>query len=665
MATTSATTGSNIDVASIVSQLMTVEKRPLTVLAQKEASYSAKLSAIGSLQGALSSFQSAVAGLNDITKFRSMTAAPSDNTALSASAISTAAAGSYSINVTSLAQSQKLVAVGQTSATASIGSGTSTTLTFDFGSITGGAFNATAGTYTGSTFTSNGSGTKTVTIDATNNSLQGIRDAINTANIGVSATIINDGSGTPYRLALSSSAIGSSNSLKISVAGDAALGTLLNHDPAATQNLSETTTAQNANFTVNGVAVSKASNTVSDVIQGVTLSLLKTTTTATNLTVASDNASIQTAVSGFVKAYNDLNTTLRNVSKYDPATQTGAILQGDAVVLGIQSQLRAAMNTPVSGAGALTNLTQIGVTFQKDGSMAVDSTKLSAAIASNFSNIASLFATTGGASDSLISYSSAASTVKPGSYAVNITQLATQGNITGLAAAGTTITAGTNDALSVSINGISTSVTLTAGTYTAVTLAAEVQAKINGASALSSAGVSVTVTQTGGVFSITSSNYGSNSSVAISGTGAAGLLGGAPTPIAGLDVAGTIDGQNATGSGQFLTAGTGNALGLKIQVSGGALGARGTVNYSKGYGYSLSNLANSMLASDGLIAGKKKGINNSITDIGKQRDALNVRLAAIQKRYTAQFSALDVMLSSMNQTSNYLSTQLANLSYKY
>lgn len=666
MATTSATSGSNIDVASIVSQLMTVEQKPLTALAKKEASYQAKLSAIGTLQGALSSFQSAVLGMSDIAKFQTMTAASPDSLVLSASAASTAAAGSYTIDVTSLAQGQKLVAAGQLSSTASIGTGAATTLTFDFGSITGGTFNAGTGTYTGSTFTSNGNGTKTVSIDATNNSLQGIRDAINTANIGVTATIINDGSGTPYRLAFASSAIGSTNSLKISVAGDAALGTLLAHDPAATQNLSETMTAQNANFKVNGVAVSKPSNTVTDVIQGVTLTLQKTTTTSASLTVTRDTASIQSSVGAFVKAYNELNKTLKDVSSYDPVAKKGAILQGDAAVRAIQSQVRAVLNNPVSGAGALTNLSQIGVTFQKDGSLALDSSKLSAAITSNPNDIAALFATVGKASDSLISYSSAATTVKPGSYAVNISQLATQGNLVGSAAAGTLIIAtGSNDALNVTVNGVSASVTLAAGTYTAATLAAEVQTKINGASALSSAGASVAVTQTGGVFTLTSNSYGSTSSVAVSGTGASNLLGGAPVSTAGLDVAGSIDGQAATGSGQFLTAGAGNALGLKIQVSGGTLGARGTVNYSHGYAYTLNSLADSMLASDGMIAGKTKGINNSITDIGKQRNAVNVRLAALQKQYTAQFSALDVMLSKMNQTSNYLTQQLANLSYKY
>jgi len=656
---------SSIDVASIVSQLMTLERRPLTVLAKKEASYQAKLSAIGTLQGALGSFQGALSGLSSVSKFQGLTASSSDSTALSASAASTATTGTYTIDVTSLAQAQKLIAAGQASSTASIGTGAATTLTFDFGSITGGTFSAVTGQYTGSTFTSNGSGVKTVTIDATNNSLQGIRDAINTANIGVTATIINDGSGTPYRLAISSNALGSSNSLKISVAGDATLGALLAQDPAATQSLSETAAAQNANFKVNGVAVSKTSNTVTDVIQGVTLNLQKITTTSTSLTIARDTAGIQSSVTAFVKAYNDLQKAVKDLTNYDPATKQGAIFQGDSSVLTLGSKMRAALNTPVRGGGALTTLSQIGVSFQKDGTLALDSTKLSAAIANTPNDIAALFATAGSASDSLISYSSAASTTKAGSYAVNISQLATQGNTVGSAAVGTLIIAPGNDALNVVVNGISASVTLAAGTYTAATLAAEVQTKINGASALSGAGASVAVTQVGGVFTLTSNSYGSTSSVAVTGAGAGNLLGGAPVSTTGVDVAGTIDGNAASGSGQFLTSGSGNAFGIKIQIAGGALGARGTINYSHGYADTLSSLATSMLASDGVIASKTKGINNSITDIGKQRNALNVRLDALQKQYTRQYSALDTMLGQMTQTSNYLTQQLANLPKPY
>ncbi len=662
MATTSGVGSSYLDVNGLVSQLMTIEQRPLNLLKAKEASYQAKLSAFGSIKGALSSFQSALAGLNSIAKFQALKATSSDTSIFTASASSTAVAGTYSLDsVTKLAQSQKLAATGQADSAAAIGSGT---LTFDFGTITGGTFDAPTGKYTGAAFTSNGTGAKTVTIDPANNSLQGIRDAINAAKIGVTATIINDGGATPYRLTLTSDSIGNASSIKIGVTGDVALSNLLAYDPANNtgQNLAETATAQNAQFVVDGASVSKASNTITDVIPGVTLNLQKVTAAPVKLTVDRDTATVKSSLEGFIKAYNDLNKILSDVSAYNAATKKGAVLQGDSTVRSMQAQIRAVFNTAISNTGgSLTTLSQIGVSFQKDGTLALDASKLDTAISNNFNDIASLFAAVGKASDSLVSYSSASSATKPGSYAVNITTLATQGNIVGNAAAGLTITAGVNDALNFTVNGVSASVVLAAGTYTAAALAAEVQSKVNGASALSSAGVSVAVAQNAGIFTITSNIYGSASSVAVSGAGATNLLGGAPVATSGVDVAGTIDGVAATGAGQFLTSSAGNSNGLAVRINGGLTGARGTVDYSQGYAYTLNELATTFLANGGLLDGRTSGIDISIKDIGKQRDAWNVRLDAIEKRYRAQFTKLDSMLSGMNQTSSYLTQQLNKL----
>lgn len=663
IAATSAVSSSGLDVNGIVSQLMAVEQQPIQKLNTQEASYQAKLSAFGSIKGALAAFQTAVQGLSSPSNFQALNATPSDATIFSASAASTAVAGTYSLDVTSLAQSQKLVAAGQTSSTAAIGAGAATTVTFDFGTINGGTFSAVTGTYTGAAFTSNGNGTKSITIDSSNNSLQGIRDAVNAAKMGVTASIINDGSGTPFRLALSSDSSGANSSLKVSVAGDAAISSLLANNPAGVQNLSETVTAQNANFKVNGVAVSKNSNTVSDVIQGITLTLSKITTTPALLTVARDTTAVSNSISGFVKAYNDLFSVLKAVSAYNPTTKQGALLQGDSTVRTLQTQLHTALTTPIAGvAGTLTTLSQVGVSFQKDGSLALDSTKLSNAISSNFNDIASLFSAVGRSTDSLVSYNSASSATKPGKYAVNISQLATQGNAIGSAVANTTITAGVNDALSLTINGVSTTVTLTAGTYTAQSLAGAMQSTINGTSAFSSAGISVSVTQSAGVLSMASVNYGSGSTVAIlGGNGAAGLMGGAPTQTAGLDVAGTIGGMAATGAGQLLNASTGTAQGLSITINGGALGARGTLNYSQGYAYSLNQWSTSSIASDGILTSRSNGISKTITDIGSRRTQLQARLVGIEARYRQQFTSLDAMLNSMNQTSTYLTQQLARL----
>lgn len=667
MALSSPGIGSNLDINSIISQLMQLEQRPLTVLATREASYQAKLTAYGSIKSALSTFQGSMSGLTSSSTFQSLKASSSDKDVATASASSTAATGNYSLVVSQVAQGQSLVATGQSSTTASIGTGAATTLTFDFGTIAGGTFTAynasagTGGTYSGSTFTSNGDGAKTVTIDSTNNSLAGIRDAINKAGVGVTASIVNDGGTSPYRLVLTSDHSGEKYSTKISVSGDATISSLLAHNPAGTQGLKETITAQNTKLTVNGVQVSQASSTLTDVIDGVTLNLLEAG--SSKISVTRDTSGVTASVNSFVKAYNELNTTLKNLTAYDATTKTAAVLQGDGTARSIQTQLRSLMSTALTGSGSYKSLSAIGISFQKDGSLSVDSSKLQNAVSTNATDVAAVFASVGAASDSLVSYVGSTASTKAGAYALSVTQLAAQGKLVGSAAAGLTITSGSNDTLAVTVDGVSTTVALAAGTYaSAAALAAEVQSKINGASVFSDDDISVAVTESAGVLTITSGSYGSSSAVSVSGNGADGLLGAGRTATAGLDVAGTLDGVSGTGDGQNLTGIAGGASGLKILITGGAIGSRGSVSFSQGYAYQLDNLIDSMLGTSGTLGSATDGINRRIEDIADRREVLSRRLTDIEARYRKQYTALDTLITRLNQTSTSLTQQLASLS---
>ncbi|MDF6804817.1 hypothetical protein NLR00_23200, partial [Escherichia coli] len=159
--------------------------------------------AVGTLKSALSTFQTALSSLTSASNYSAMKASGYDTSMLSASVTGSAPAGSYAVNVTQLAQSQVLAAQGQASTTTAIGSGASTTISFSVGAVSGGSLSG--GKYTGSTFTQNGNlAGGSITIDSSNNTLAGIRDAINSANLGGSASIVNDGSGSPYRLVLTS-----------------------------------------------------------------------------------------------------------------------------------------------------------------------------------------------------------------------------------------------------------------------------------------------------------------------------------------------------------------------------------------------------------------------------------------------------------------------------
>jgi flagellar hook-associated protein 2 len=647
-----------IDVAGIVSSLMAVEQQPITTLNKQISSYNAKISAIGSVQSALASFQTAAQGLNNLT-FNSFSATSSNTAAVSATASSIAKPGNYSLTIGQLAQAQNLVVAGQASATTAIGSGASTTLTFDFGTISGGTL--ANGTYTGASYASNGGATKSVTIDSSNNTLSGIRDAINAANVGVTASIINDGSTSPYRLVLTSNTTGVANSVKISVSGDAALSSLLSEDPAGTQNLSQTSAAQNANFTVNGIAISKASNNVGDVVPGVTLNLAGTSTTPVTLSVAPNTSAVGTAINGFVTAFNAAVTAIQNQTSYDPTTKTAGTLQGDVSLSIIQSQMAAMLTTTMgSNPNGFSNLTQIGIGFQKDGTLAVDTTKLNAALSSNYQSVANLFVAAGSATDSLVNYTSASSSTKAGTYGVNISQLSTQGTAVGSTAAGLTIASGSNDTLSLTIDGTSTSVTIPAGTYTAAALATQLQTLINGSAPISGAGKSVTVSQNAGVLTLISSSYGSSSSIAVGGNGASSLFG-TPTQTTGVDVAGTINGLTATGSGQLLTSSSGDSTGLSVAIQGGATGSRGTISYTQGLSALFNSQIAAMLGTHGSLASETTQFNSNISDAQKQIDALNAKILVDQTNLTNQYAQLDAMLGSMNSLSSYLTQQLARL----
>lgn len=672
---TSAGIGSGLDVNGLVTQLMAVERRSVTVLDRKEAGFQAKLSAYGSFKGALSAFQSAMSGLGNVSKFQAFKSTSTDTSVVTVAASSNAAAGNYSVEVTQLAQAQKLRSKAFADVVNPVGSGS---LTFQFGKFSGGAFTANSD-----------KATQTVTISSDQSSLTGIRDAVNSANISVTAAILNDGTGN--RLVFTSKDSGETNGLKVTVADssdasnvdDAGLSQLA-YDPAAIagsgKNLTESVVAQNATMKVDGITISKPTNSVTDVIQGVTLNLLKVSVvnTPTSVVVARDTDGVKLSIEAFIKSYNEINKTIKDLTAYNPTTKQASILQGDSSALSVISQIRRTLNSTVTGLnGAFSSLSQVGVSFQKDGTLALDSTKLQKAIDTNFSDIAGLFASQGKPTDSLVNYVSAAEKTLAGSYAVSVSQLAAQGYRGGATVAALADTAETfttpfvvdanNDTFTLKVDGTASgTITLAQGSYaTAAALTAEIQSKINGDSALKAAAAGVTVSFNSASDSLTvkSSRYGVASTVEFTAvdTNTATTLGlSVGVGTVGADAAGTINGATATGSGRFLTGAVGDAVeGLKLEITGTLVGSRGTLNYSQGFAYQLDKLAGKLLGDTGPIKSRTEGIDSSIKDINRRRDVLSRRLDDIEQRYRTQFTALDRVLSQMRNTSDFLSRQLA------
>ncbi len=871
---------SGLDVNAIIDKLMAAESTPLTLYDKKTASYQAKLSALGTLSGSVSTFQNSLSALTNSNNFRAVSATPSDPLVLSASAGAKAVAGSYNINVSQLAQAQTLTSGGMASKLSTIGLGAKTTISFQLGSATGGTFGVKGATLGGSTLltgVSNGSltingtaiptdastksartladainakssttgvtataqptassatmfagygnvstgtgssyslsvggieifsqgedvaagagltaasldttlegpnavsnalaaanitvsgkaadgtlqftradgsninieevvtgavtggighastatndgsnvtiassitlasgnaspiviagsnpaaagltagtvgsymdanftqdatqATGSVVIDSTNNTLQGIRDAINNAGLGVTASIVSDGSDKPFHLVLSSTKTGASSAMKISLSGsdgqpaDSALNDLLAYDVGGTQNLKQNSAAQNTMFSVNGIPITSNSNSVDTAIEGVTLGITKIG--SSSLSVAKDTSTVKTSINAFVKAYNDLNAAMAKMTDYNPDTKTGGILQGDSTVQSIQSQLRRQLGAPITGLNSsMSTLSQVGISFQKDGSLALDSSKLDKAISANFGDIAGLFSAIGKASDSNVAFTSSTAATKPGSYDLTITTMASQGSLTSDGVLGASTTIASDTTWNVTLNDTEPSaakntatVTIPAGTYTPTQLAALMQSSINGVKAFSDNGATVSASIDGtGKLVLASSRYGSVSNLALSNATGTGIetLFGAAKPVKGADVAGTLGGQPVVGSGQTLTGAPGSpAEGLKIEVTGGTTGARGTVSFSQGYAYQLNNLATSFLGTGGIITGRTNGINDSMKSVADQRDKFSAKLTDIEARYRAQFTRLDVSLSAMQSTQTYLTQQLA------
>ena len=369
----SAGLGSGLDVNAIVTQLMAVESRPLTQLQTQAGALQAKLSSFGSLQSQFSTLRDKANVLLSPSLWGATTAVSNDATAVKVASSSTAQPGSYDINIASLASTQTVTSTALPGASSTLNAGN---LTIELGSWSGGA---------SPTFTAKGgSAAVSIAIGSGDTSLSAIRDKINAASAGVTATLINDASGT--RLSLRSQATGAENGFRVTAtetSDDGVAGSglsMLGYDAAGSSPMALSRSAANASVSVNGIAISSASNTLSDVVDGLTVSLLKPTTTAVNVAVATDSATIKGAITDFVAAFNTLAGTIHSQTAYNASSRTGGQLQGDSATLSLQRQMRGVINLPSSASASFGSLSDIGITVKGDGSLATDATKLDGAL---------------------------------------------------------------------------------------------------------------------------------------------------------------------------------------------------------------------------------------------------------------------------------------------
>ncbi len=379
MALTASGVGSGLDISGIVNQLMTLEARPLRLLDAREASFQARLSGIGQLKSALTPLQSALNSLKTPSAFQGMRASVGDGSLASATATTSAARGSYSLEVLQIAQGQRVL----TSETAapSVSGGT---LTFNFGRY---EVDDSDPDNPVTSFTQTSSAS--VTLEPGKDTLQDLRDAINSANIGVRAQVINNG--TTDQLIIAGNSEGRGSAFQM-VGADGLADFSYDGSTGATNTLTEIETAQDARIRLDGVTLTRTSNTISDAIEGVTINLLKgDPDKKTTLTIANDRTAVKTAIENLVKAYNEFNTAARQLGGYDEQTKRAGPLNGDSSLRSIQSQLRNAIGAIFTNPDGVQSLSEIGVSFNRDGSLTLKASTLDAALNDAGKNVAGLF----------------------------------------------------------------------------------------------------------------------------------------------------------------------------------------------------------------------------------------------------------------------------------
>jgi flagellar hook-associated protein 2 len=356
---TSTGLGSGLNIESIISGLMAVEQRPLDVLNQRQSEIETQISAYGKLQSALSSFQSSLSSLKSTSAFQVFSATSSDDTVFTATASSSAVAATYTIDFSSsnpahqLAQAHKMVSTNFADSTSSTGA--SGTMQVDVGS---------------SSFT--------IDVNGSNDSLEGIRDAINNASGNdnlVTASVIQVSS-TESRLVLTSNNTGLDNAISL---------TDNSGNVASTLTMTTKDAAQNAVFSIDDFQIERSSNVITDAIQGVTINLKQKSSSSQTLTVSHDTESVKNSVQSFVDAYNTLNGVISDLRSGD--------LQGDNSLLSLESQLRSVFNTTPTGlTTSLQYLSELGIKTTSNGDLSVDTTTLDTQLASDYQGVAELLA---------------------------------------------------------------------------------------------------------------------------------------------------------------------------------------------------------------------------------------------------------------------------------
>ncbi len=755
---------SNLNTTEIINSILEYERRPAMLMEQQQALKTREITTFNALAAKMLALQTSINALNGDEAFTQADILISNDQLLSATANGRVGNGSYSLNILSLAQNHQIASHGFDDPSQSVmGTGT---ITLALG---------------------NDSPT-TLTIDSDNNSLVGIKEAINEAGIGITASIINDGSqSNPYRLVVTGEETGREN--QISITSSLSGGLDIDFETAAFDNpeinsFSSQATSQVSlgaaasfsgstnktySFTVAGagvqtvgagnitinwtdgeasgsivvsqadtevigpdgmklsfadgdlvagdtfdvstfapvlqqasdarvsigseanggspLVVSASTNQIEDLIPGLTLDLKGVTTESTGpvtIKTGLDTEAVKGKIQTFINAYNDVKDFIDNQNKYDADSEVGGILLGDLTLMSIQSRLSRLASEPVAGIdGSLNTLSAIGIRAGMGGKLSLrDSGKLTEALNNDLDAVLRLFADGGTSSNNGISFISTSTEVVGGSeFAIDITQAATHGYFQGQKLpdpgdSNITLTE-TTDTMKLRIDGIvSNDIVLSARTYASgEDLANELQTRIDADDKVGKLGVVVEWVDLGGegYLKLTSSSYGTSSkvemitSVSNSAFSSLGLVGDVSLHF-GKDVAGTINGEAATGKGQVLTGDEDNkttaGVKMKITLTESQLnsGDEGTITITRGFASVMEEGLDYITKSqDGVIARKTNGLKGQVDNIAQRVKEFDERLALRRESLILKWAELETVLSQLQTEQGFLESQLANI----
>lgn len=650
---------SGLKTDDIIEKMVEISRRPLDKLEAQQKKANEQTAAWQTLTARLLALKLKAWNLSSPTSFLTRTASlsASDQSLLDVRADASAQAGSYNLRVDRVAQSHAMRSQGFSSLTDSLATG----------AIRVGA----------------GSTTTTITVDSSNNTLTGLRDAINRANVGVTAGIANLGSGDThdYRLVLTSTATGEANSI------------IWEPDLAEGQQLVFTTTreAQDALITVgsgaSAVQVQRASNTISGVFTGVTLDL-KAADAGRDITfsIGLDSSDVTTRVKEMVDQFNQLVDYINELDRYDVSTGVTSLLYSDTNLRQMRDELLATVYRDMStGAPGMGSVTQAGISLDQTGRMTLNEELLEQALRTDPQGVSRLFTSSGQSTDQSISYLSSTSNTQPSTgagYTVRIDQTALQARVTaGVAQSGSLVADET-----LTINNVS--ISLTSG-MTATQVLDAINAK-SGQTGVLAERTGADGTGTGAYLTLKSTTWGASSRVTVVSTAsnsgdtttgfgtvtvtessAAGEAG-TGTGNAGRDVRGAygvfignaVVWENATGMGNVLVGNAGNAYtdGLRIASTSTTTGEHGQVSLHRGLAGMLDAMANRYTASTGLITLAEQALEEQMTSLKNDIIDQTERLQRFEANTRYKFNRLEAIMAKLQSQSSYLEAQVKALS---